>query len=244
MIRALLWLIAAFLTVAITALGSMPAVWLVPLIDQQSNGRFSLADVEGNLWRGSAVIGAAAARDEALAPLLPGRCVWRISPLMLLGIVDIGLENQVLTSAPITIRGTWVRWEIGAGSLSLPADGLAALGAPLNTLQPTGVMKITWPALTLTREGRDWLTTGRVQIELTQVSSALSPIKPLGAYRLQFDWFGREAKLDLQSLSGRLQFAGEAWAQAGHEAQLAALLGLLGQRRQMGQRIVTALEFQ
>jgi hypothetical protein len=41
-----------------------------------------------------------------------------------------------------------------------------------------------------------------------------------------------------------LQFAGEAWAQAGHEAQLAALLGLLGQRRQMGQRIVTALEFQ
>ena len=176
---------------------------------------------------------------------------------MLLGIVDIGLENQVLTSAPITIRGTWVRWEIGAGSLSLPADGLAALGAPLNTLQPTGVMKITWPALTLTREGRDWLTTGRVQIELTQVSSALSPIKPLGAYRLQFDWFGREAKLDLQSLSGplmlegrgrivngRLQFAGEAWAQAGHEAQLAALLGLLGQRRQMGQRIVTALEFQ
>lgn len=51
MIRALLWLIAAFLTVAITALGSMPAVWLVPLIDQQSNGRFSLADVEGNLWQ-------------------------------------------------------------------------------------------------------------------------------------------------------------------------------------------------
>jgi general secretion pathway protein N len=257
MIRALLWMIAGLLTVVITTLSSMPAVWLVPLIDQQSNGRFSLADVEGNLWRGSGVIGAAAARDEALAPLLPGRCVWRISPLMLLGVVDISLKNQALTSAPITIRGTWVRLEIGAGSISLPANGLAALGAPMNTLQPTGVMKIVWPALTLTRTDREWLTTGRVQIELTQVSSALSPIKPLGAYRLQFDWFGREAKLDLQSLSGplmlegrgrivngRLQFAGEAWAQAGHEAQLAALLGLLGQRRQLGQRIVTALEFQ
>ncbi len=257
MIRALVWVTAGLLTVSITALSSMPAVWLVPLIDQQTDGRIALAEVEGTLWRGSAVIAASAAREEALSPLLPGRCAWQISPLVLIGVLDIHLENQSITTSAITIRGNWARWEIGAGSLSLPADGLAALGAPLNTLQPTGVMKITWPALTLTREGRDWLTTGRMQIELTQVSSALSPIKPLGAYRLQFDWFGRDAKLDLQSLSGplmlegrgrivngRLQFAGEAWAQAGHEAQLSALLGLLGQRRQVGQRIVTALEFQ
>ena len=76
MIRALVWVTAGLLTVSITALSSMPAVWLVPLIDQQTDGRIALAEVEGTLWRGSAVIAASAARDEALSPLLPGRCAW------------------------------------------------------------------------------------------------------------------------------------------------------------------------
>ena len=147
MSRALLWLMAGLLTISITALASVPAVWLVPLIDRQSEGRFSLADVEGSLWQGSAVIGAAAARDDALAPLLPGRCAWKISPLLLLGVIDIRLENPAVAPAPITINGSWVSWEIGAGSLSLPADGLASLGAPFNTIQPAGVMRASWPAL-------------------------------------------------------------------------------------------------
>ena len=94
-------------------------------------------------------------------------------------------------------------------------------------------------------------------MDLPDMASALSPIKPIGAYRLQFDWFGRDATLDLQSLSGplliegrgrivdgRLKFSGQAWAQTGHEAQLRAVLGLLGQRHQLDDRIVTALEFE
>jgi len=254
---ALAWLITGLLTIFITALISMPAAWLVPLIDQQTAGRFSLAEVEGNLWQGSAVIGIAAARDEPLTALLPGRCSWHISPSLLFGGVNITLENSSVSAAPIRLRGSGTRWEIAAGSMTLHADSLAGLGAPLNTLQPAGVMKISWPALTLTREGSDWLINGPMQITLTSLSSRLSPLKPLGAYQLQFDWIGRGATLNLQSLSGPLMltgrggitnghfhFSGEAWAQAGYETQLATLLGLLGQRRQLDDRIVTTLEFQ
>jgi general secretion pathway protein N len=245
------------LTASVTALASAPAAWLAPLIDRQTDGRFALADVQGSLWHGSAIVGAAAARDEALAPLLPGRCGWRISPLVLLGVVDIQLENPALTNQPITIRGNWAHWEIGSGSFSLPADGLSALGAPFNTIQPAGIMRASWPVLQVVREGRELKVSGKMQIDLTQVVSALSPVKPLGAYRLRVDFQGGSTKLDLQSLAGpllltgrgeivrgALHFSGQATAQEGEEAKLAVLMNLLGQRRQVGNRNVVALEFQ
>jgi len=254
--RGLVWLMAGLLTVSMTVLASVPAVWLVPLIERQTDGRFSLADVQGSLWRGSAVIGAAAARDEALAPILPGRCAWHISPLVLLGVIDIRLQNPSIGQEPIVIHGDWSQWEIGSGGISLPADGLSALGAPFNTIQPVGVLRATWPPLRVTRAGRELKLNGKLQIDLTQVVSALSPVKPLGAYRLRIDWQEGNAKLDLQSLSGpllltgkgeimrgSLRFSGEAAAQTGEESRLSGLMNLLGQRRQVGDRNVVALEF-
>jgi len=96
-----------------------------------------------------------------------------------------------------------------------------------------------------------------MQLLLSDIASALSPVKPLGAYRLQFDWQGARAQLTLATLSGplqlegngaivngRLRFSGLAWAQPGQEQRLASLLALLGQRRQIGDRNVIALEFQ
>jgi general secretion pathway protein N len=74
---------------------------------------------------------------------------------------------------------------------------------------------------------------------------------------MRFDWQGSAARVDLKSLSGpllltghgrfadgRLQFSGQAWAAEGEEQRLAILLNLLGQRRQVGNRTVIALEFQ
>lgn len=257
MMRVSVWLLAGLLTVSITAIASVPAAWLVPLIERQTDGRFSLAEVEGSLWQGSAVLGAAAARDEALAPALPGRCSWRISPLVLLGVVNIKLENSSVTAQPISIRGDWSRWEISPGSLNVPADGLSALGAPFNTIQLAGHLRASWPALQVAREGRELRVNGKLQIDLTQVISALSPVKPLGAYRLRIDLQGANAKLDLQSVSGplilsgkgevargALRFSGEASAQEGEDARLSSLMSLLGQRRQAGNRNFVALEFQ
>ncbi len=258
MTRPLHWLAAALVLLAAlaAALASLPAAWLSPLLERQTDGRLSLGDPEGSVWDGSAFMGVAGSADDALVPLLPGRFRWRLSPLALVGIVDATVQNPRALAAPVRISGSWRHWEIGDGSLSLPAERLAALGAPLNTVRPSGQMRWSWSALSLARTAGGLQIDGRLQLDLTQVASALSPVKPLGAYRMQFDWQGGAARVDLKSLSGplllegrgrlvdgRLQFSGQAWAAQGEEQRLAILLNLLGQRRQVGNRNVIALEF-
>lgn len=254
--KPLWWAAAGVLIVAATAVASLPAAWLSPLIERQTGGRLALGDPQGSVWQGSAFVGIAGAPDEPLAPLLPGRFDWQLSPLALVGIVDASVRNPRALEAPMEINGSWQRWQLGPAAISLPAERLAALGAPLNTVQPSGLMRLSWQSLTLERTAGGMDVVGRMQLEMTEIASALSPVKPLGAYRMQFDWRGGKARLDLKSLSGplllegagsivdgRLQFSGQAWAQEGEEQRLALLLNLLGQRRQVGNRNVIALEF-
>jgi general secretion pathway protein N len=259
MTHRLWWIALVLLTMLAAVIASLPAAWVGPLLEQQTGARLALGDPQGSVWRGSAFIGAAGGDDEPLVPLLPGRFHWRLSPLALAGIVDATLENPRALEAPLTISGSWRRWAVGDGSITLPAERLAALGAPLNTLQPSGQMRLSWTRLVLARAeaGRGVQVDGQMQLDLTQMASALSPVKPLGAYRMRFDWQGSAARVDLKSLSGplllagqgrfadgRLQFSGQAWAAEGEEQRLAILLNLLGQRRQVGNRTVIALDFQ
>ncbi len=256
MARPLRWLAFALVAVLATAVASLPAAWLAPWLERQTGGRLSLGDPQGSVWRGSAFIGVAGSGEEPLVPLLPGRFRWRLSPLALAGRVDASVQNPRALTAPVTIRGSWRRWQVGDGSILLPAERLAALGAPLNTIRPAGQMRLSWTGLVLARPANALQADGRMQLDLTEMASALSPVKPLGAYRMRFDWQGGAARVDLKSLSGplllegrgtlidgRLQFSGQAWAEEGEESRLAILLNLLGQRRQMGNRNVIALEF-
>jgi general secretion pathway protein N len=249
--------LAALLVVALTALFSLPAAWLTPIVERQTGGRLTLGDPQGSVWRGSAFAGVASDASAPVAPVLPGRFHWTLSPLLLLGGVDARIDNPQALDSTLTISGSWNEWQLGPASLHLPAERLAALGAPLNTLQPSGRMQLSWPELRLRRKTNSVEIEGRMQLLLSDIASALSPVKPLGAYRLQFDWQGARAQLTLATLSGplqlegngaivngRLRFSGLAWAQPGQEQRLASLLALLGQRRQIGDRNVIALEFQ
>jgi general secretion pathway protein N len=84
----------------------------------------------------------------------------------------------------------------------------------------------------------------------------MSPVNPLGSYRMRMTWQGTQAPLTLTSVhgplllqgsgtihNGRLQFSGSAEAAPGQEEKLANLLNLLGQRRQQDGRNIIALEF-
>ena len=225
-------------------------------------GRLSLGDAAGSLWQGSAFLGVLNAGDQSaklrapLAPLLPGRFQWRLSPMLLLGRVDMRIDNPDVLNQTVNLQGSWHQWALTPSALSLPAERLSALGAPLNTLKPSGRMRLSWQTLTLSRTADGITIDGPMQLDMTEIASALSPVKPLGAYQLQLDWRGTRAQLTLKTLSGplqlkgggvlahgRLQFSGEAWAQEGQEQRLAILLNLLGQRRQQGNRNIIALEF-
>ena len=141
-------------------------------------------------------------------------------------------------------------------AIRLPAAGLAGLGAPLNTLAPSGLMQLSWTTLALARAGNAVSVNGRTLLSMQDMGSRLSPIKPLGSYELAFDWRGQQAQLNLRTVrgalllsgtgalnNGRLQFSGQAEAGPGYEDTLGNLLNLLGQRRMVGGKKIIALEF-
>ena len=254
--RVVIWLAAALVTVALTLLMFCPAAWMASLLENQTGGRLTLGDAQGTLWRGSAFIGGAPGQRDPVTPLLPGRFSWRLSPAVLVGLVDLELENPSALSQVIKVSGSWQQWQISPTAISLPAERLAGLGAPLNTVQLSGEMRLSWTPLQLTRQAGVVALTGSMALDLNDIASRLSPIKPLGAYHLALDWHGQQAQLTLKTIkgpmllsgggmlnNGRLQFSGKAEAEAGQEEKLANLLNLLGQRRKEGDKTVIALEF-
>jgi general secretion pathway protein N len=256
MLRLLLWLLAGLLSVALTALAFLPATWMAAIVETQSSGRLTLGDAQGTLWKGSAFIGGASGSGDPVTPLLPGRFSWRLSPLALLGGVDAELDNPEALAQPVRITGSWNQWHVSPTVISLPAERLAALGAPLNTVQPSGQMELSWAPLQLAlREGMVEIS-GAMTLKLINISSRMSPVKPLGDYNLSLDWQGQKATATLNTdkgpmllngsgmlNNGHFQFSGTAQAEAGQEERLGNFLNLLGQRRRENDRDVIALEF-
>lgn len=254
--RLVIWLLAGIVTVALTLLVFFPAAWMAAIVEAQTGGRLTLGDAQGTVWRGSAFIGGAPSGADPVTPLLPGRFSWRLSPMVLLGQVDVDLQNAEALSQPVQITGSWYQWLVSPAAVSLPAERLAGLGAPLNTIQPSGRMRLSWSPLQVVRQGNAVEIAGTVTLQMSDIASRLSPVKPLGAYQLIMDWRGRQAQLTLTTIkgpmllsgkgtlaNGRLQFSGKAQAEEGQEERLANLLNLLGQRRREGGKDVIALEF-
>jgi general secretion pathway protein N len=254
--RAFAWIALPTLTVIITVLAFLPAAWLGPMIERQTGGRLTLGDAQGTLWRGSAFLGGAPGEGGSVTPLLPGRFSWRLSPLVLLGDVSMDLANDQALAQPVHVSGSWSQWQVSAGQLLLPADGLAGLGAPLNTLALSGTIKLTWNLLDIARQGNTVAVSGRTVLSLTDMGSRMSPIKPLGSYEMAMDWHGQRADVVLRTVSGalllsgngtlengRLHFSGQAAAADKYEETLGNLLNLLGQRRMVNGKNIIALEF-
>ena len=254
--RAVLWLAAVVATVALTVLVFLPAAWLGSIVETRTGGRLTLGDAQGTLWRGSAYIGGAAGAGGAVTPLLPGRFSWRLSPLVLFGQVDMVIENAEALTQPVNLTGSWTEWEVSPAALLLPAERLAGLGAPLNTLAPSGQMKLSWSTLQIARAGNALLLNGHTLLALNDMGSRMAPVKPLGSYVMSMDWSGQQAKLNLSTVRGalllsgngaldhgRFQFSGQAQATDGYEETLGNLLNLLGQRRMVGGKKTIALEF-
>ena len=259
-----IWILAAIVSVLLTVLVFLPASWLGLLVEKQSQGRLSLGDVQGSFWQGSAFIGVAAGKNGPVTPLFPGRFSWQISPLLLVGQIKAELANAAALSAPVKVTGNFSQWQVSPAVLILPPERLEGLGAPLNTVGPSGLLHLSWNELLFSRSSGQTSgqasgqlnIAGHMQLEMAEMSSRLSRIKPLGSYQMAFDLRGTEIEMQLSTQkgpmllagagkmqNGRFQFSGKAWAEAGQEARLANLLNLLGQRRNDGEKDVIALEF-
>jgi general secretion pathway protein N len=254
--KPLIWLLAGIASIALTVLIFFPALWVAALVEKQSSGRLTLGDAHGTLWRGSAFIGGAAGGNDPVTPLLPGRFSWKLSPLVLLGSVDIELENDTALLQPISVKGDWHQWQVSPGAISLSGERLAALGAPLNTIQPSGQIRLSWEPLQLTQQNGKLDVIGTMSLAINDLASRMSPVRPLGSYDLALDWHGTQASVTLTTIkgpmllkgsgmlsNGHFHFSGTARAEAGQEQKLENFLNLLGQNRREGDKDVITLEF-
>ena len=232
-----------------------PASWLAQRVASGTQQRLLLADARGTVWSGSAVAVLTGGDGSRDASSLPGRLAWTLRPS--------GLGFELRASQACCLNGMAVlRIEPGFGSTTttlLPSAGavgqwpsawLAGLGAPWNTLQLGGVLRLTSPGLSVQSVQGRWRVKGSAELALLGASSRLSTLDPLGSYRLSLvgdkaaaTAGGSPARLGLATLEGALQlsgsgtwglgglqFRGEARANAADEAALANLLNIIGRR--------------
>jgi general secretion pathway protein N len=177
------------------ALAVLPARWLLRVLP--ADGLVALVDADGSIWQGHAQL--------ALGPpgnrrSLPTRAAWswRWSNGPAVNIVHPWLES------PLLLRLAGSELVLPANLLRLPADTLAALGAPFNTLQPTGELSLRWPAQRLGSLPRGELLT----LQWDDAAAALSRTRPLGSYRARLTGDGRGLDLLVDTVSGVLQVQG------------------------------------
>lgn len=219
-----------------------PARWLEPWVAR--SGHLQLIDSRGTLWSGSARLVLSAGSGSRERAVLPDRVQWRLAlngaglRLHVHAVCCMHEAIQLDLAAPggqpqITLAPHQSLW---------PAEPLAALGTPLNTLRPAGRLLLRTQALHWRWDGARVQMNGQASLELQDFASALSTLKPMGHYRIELRG-GPQPSLSLQTLqgalqlkgqgqwqAGRLRFEGQASAQPEYEAALSNVLNIIGRR--------------
>lgn len=251
------WAVAGALLGALLATAlQAPAAWLGRALDRATAGRLLLADARGTVWSGNArlVLGGGAGTRSLAA--LPERLSWSLAPSrhgVTLTLVQPCCLTQPLRLLFRPVLGGWVLQlpaESGtAGALAqVPASWLAGLGAPWNTLQLRGTLRLASPGLTVEQRGGRLAFSGRADVWLDALGSRLTSLDRLGDYQLVVEGQPQaagSARLQLQTLrgplllegagqvggAGPLRFRGQARAEAGHEGALDNVLNIMGRRQ-------------
>ena len=222
-----------------------PAQWLAQALENLTRQHVQLRQVRGTVWNGSAqwVLASGSGGREALA--LPQRVHWQLRPLWNAGIsLDLQADCCTAQTVQLQVHADWqgLTLELTRADSLWPAQWLSGLGAPWNSMDLQGQLALNSRGLQGRWSGGEWQLSGQASLELRELSSSLSTLKPLGTYVLQLQAGAapvltlntRDGRLLLEGRgswqAGRFSFLGEAQAKPGYENALNNLLGVLGQR--------------
>lgn len=239
------WAVAGLLLGLALALALFaPARWLAERVSGATQGRVLLQDARGTVWSGSARLVLTGGPGSSDSAALPTRVGWRLRPAWLGARAEIATE--CCTARPLVFhwqprwRGATLRIEDARSTW--PADLLAGLGTPWNTLRLEGDLALSTQGLLLQwAEGR-LSVAGSAELLAQHMASRVSTLRPLGSYRIVISG-GSVPALQLATVEGdlqlsgrgqwvgsRLRFSGEASASAEREAALGNLLNIIGRR--------------
>jgi general secretion pathway protein N len=226
-----------------------PASWLGGALASQTGCRVMLQQATGNIWQGSAALAFSepnATEGGCREPLsVTERFHWTSS--CSLSSLSCSTELQfVALDKPQLILWELRKTQIAANEVKLPANVLEGLGNPWSTLRPRGQLGARWTDLVLVgilgSAGDKSSQSGVIRIIISNLSSPISPIKPLGAYEISANIGDEGLNWNLSTTSGPLllrgqgdiksglHFDGEASASPEAQDSLIGLLALLGKR--------------
>ena len=266
-------LLACLLGGVLAALVFPPAAWLAQLVASATSQRVLLADAQGTVWQGDAVLVLGGGDGSRAAVALPGRLTWQLSwvgtgfalrahqdcclndnfrLLVEPGFGRMRLSLQPTRSTSSTTAAT-AATALPSALGQWPTAWLSGLGAPWNTLQLGGVMRLHSTGWVLdSAQGRHAFT-GHAELAVEGLSSRLSTLPLLGNFKLTVDGqpqAGNSAALALSTQQGplllsgtgqfggamggsanTLRFRGEARAAPEAENALNNLLNVIGRRQ-------------
>ena len=209
--------VAASLVVLAIVGWNAPANWLALYVARQTRDVVLLADAQGTIWSGSAVVALGVADAAAAGPIgpqggvpapdrlaLPGRVTWTLEITRALAPV-LHLTHDGVLLAPLDARYSAGGLAIDAGAATLPASMLQLLGAPMNTLLPEGRCTLRWSAL---RFAGDDPPVGEGTLRVEGFALALSPVRPLGDYFVTWTSAARGLTWQLATERGPLMLEG------------------------------------
>ena len=244
----LFWLVL-LVVILWTMICQFPASWLGGALASQTGCRVMLQQATGNIWQGSAALAFSepnATEGGCREPLsVTERFHWTSS--CSLSSLSCSTELQfVALDKPQLILWELRKTQIAANEVKLPANVLEGLGNPWSTLRPRGQLGARWTDLVLGgilgSAGDKSSQSGVIRIIISNLSSPISPIKPLGAYEISANIGDEGLNWNLSTTSGPLllrgqgdiksglHFDGEASASPEAQDSLIGLLALLGKR--------------
>ncbi|AOB33176.1 hypothetical protein AKI39_24135 [Bordetella sp. H567] len=195
------WLLplAALLLAMATAVATLPARWL--LLAVPADAPVVPVDASGTLWNGQARL---AIGPPGMRRTVPQPVAWRWH--WLAGVGPAARVVHPWLAAPLEIAPGLGGTRLGQGTLTLPAEALAAAGAPLNTIGPGGQLALAWSALNLA----DPPSKGTLlQLTWSNASSARVRVQPLGDYQAVLAADGPDGlDLNVHTLRGALRVEG------------------------------------
>ena len=255
--RAWAWAMTGALLGALMALLiHLPAQWLAQALVKASLGQVQLQEVQGSVWQGSGKLVLTGGEGSRDALALPGRINWQTS--MSLNASNRPQFNFSLNAACCMTQAARLSLQATEGlrvwqlvvddhQSQWPAHLLSGLGAPWNTLQPEGTLKLQTKQLKVNFQSQPSWLQGAITLTAENMSSKLSTLKPMGTYQINLEVASAANPLPSLSLTtqsgslllsgqgqwqgSRLQFRGEASAVPEHAAALSNLLNIIGRRQ-------------
>ena len=250
------WAVAgALLGAAVATVAFAPAAWLAGWVAQASGQRLVLADARGSVWQGDAQVVLSGGPGSRDARVLPGRLSWQLRWTGRALAVRAQQSCCLHEAFELQLRPGWGRWSVQLNAvdgalMQWPAGWLSGLGAPWNSLQLGGTVRLHTPGLRLEHVQGRLALDGSAELLVDGLSSRLSPLPVLGSYRLALQGQGGAggggvATMRLTTRQGplmltgdgqwgggqALRFRGQALAEPGAQDALDNLLNLIGRRQ-------------